>query len=519
MKKISLFMALLLVFSILLSSCQKAEKKPVDNTETRAEKSKTKLAEYAGEISSLDGLEVTPNIIGREAIFIGGAYYYIVHSGADMSSADYDVDGLYMTNGEFSEAVCITKGYCHSLCMAGGNYIYFYLKYPTGEESVMKVDTSGDTIETALDTPADESLSFWKDGLFYIQGGTLYLTDFETGEILHKTDPEKGPAQQAFLDMSDGEGIWYSAARPMEAGVDLYYYTPDNEQAKKVTPIGNRFVAAGEKAYYLLSQETENLPDDSRDFVYDLMCTDKEGNANKTGISGKIDKDLFFYNNYLFYTKYEDSDSGLKIRQPYVYDIKGGKEYRFVRDEIKDKDIRIWDAAGGVLFYSSCESDDDGNARPKDYCSCPLIGNEGTTVLSEVVKTAEKSRAYSAYEASLAAKAERERKESQYGPGSSKLYLEAGSKSACYKLVRTDGSVEFQILLGPGESTTKSFPSGRYTLKTAKGDKWISDKEAFGPGGNYDTTDVFYFEDGGYYKITTGNTGNFRGDSQSGFTG
>ncbi|MCR4594201.1 MAG: hypothetical protein K5761_04015 [Clostridiales bacterium] len=519
MKKLSLIMAFLLAFGILLSSCQKADKKTAADSETTTEEITEPLAEFAGDISSLDELEVIPNLIGREAIFIGGAYFYIVHSGDDINSANYEVDGLYMTSGDFEEAVCITKGYCHSLCMAGGNYIYFYVKYPTGEESIKKVDTSGNTIETIFDDPGDESLSFWNEGLFYVRNGALYLTDFETGEILHKTDEEKGLVQQAFLDMSNGKGIWYSAARPTEAGVDLYYYTPDNDKSEKVTAIGNRFVAAGEKAYYLLSQEGNDLPDDSRDFVYDLMCTDKEGNTNKTGISGKISQELFFYNNYLFYTKYETTDSGIKNRQPYVYDINAGKEYKFVRDELKGRDIRIWDVAGGVLFYSSCETDDEGIGQPKDYCACPLIGGEKPTTLSEVVKTAEKSRAYAAYEASLAAQAERERKESQYGPGSSKLYLEAGSKSTCYKLVRTDGSIEFQILLSPQQSTTKSFPSGRYTLKIAKGDKWISDKEAFGPGGNYDTTNVFYFEDGKSYEITTGSTGNIKNDSQSGFTG
>ena len=106
-----------------------------------------------------------------------------------------------------------------------------------------------------------------------------------------------------------------------------------------------------------------------------------------------------------------------------------------------------------------------------------------------------------------------------YGPGTSKLYLKTGSKSECYKLIRMDGTVEFQELLGPNQKKTMSFPCGKYELKIAAGDEWISDEEAFGPAGDYDTTGAFVFEAGESYQITTSTTGNIYGDSQDGFTG
>ena len=85
------------------------------------------------------------------------------------------------------------------------------------------------------------------------------------------------------------------------------------------------------------------------------------------------------------------------------------------------------------------------------------------------------------------------------------LYLSApDDKSACYRLVRMDGSTEFMVLLSPGEETSRSFPCGRYTLKTAEGDTWISDEEAFGDAGHYSTTDIFTFEAGGAYEISSG---------------
>lgn len=105
-----------------------------------------------------------------------------------------------------------------------------------------------------------------------------------------------------------------------------------------------------------------------------------------------------------------------------------------------------------------------------------------------------------------------------YGPGTSSLYLKADdSRYACYRLFRMDGDMQFQVLLAPGESTTESFPSGRYTLKAAEGEKWISDEEAFGSAGKYSSTNVFTFEAGKKYQITSGSQGDFHSDSAKGF--
>lgn len=105
-----------------------------------------------------------------------------------------------------------------------------------------------------------------------------------------------------------------------------------------------------------------------------------------------------------------------------------------------------------------------------------------------------------------------------YGPGSSGLYLEAGDgQMACFRLVRMNGSTEFKVLLNAGESTTEYFPSGRYTLKVARGDNWISDEKAFGSSGRYSTTDVFTFEDGSVYEIVSGDRSDFNRDNVDGF--
>ena len=108
-----------------------------------------------------------------------------------------------------------------------------------------------------------------------------------------------------------------------------------------------------------------------------------------------------------------------------------------------------------------------------------------------------------------------------YGPGTSSLYLKAQGRTTCYKLFRVNGTVEFQVLLSPGNSVTKKFPSGRYRLKVAVGDTWISDEEAFGASGVYQSTDLFTFEPGSSYKVGSGSgfEGGFFQGSQQGFTG
>lgn len=110
-------------------------------------------------------------------------------------------------------------------------------------------------------------------------------------------------------------------------------------------------------------------------------------------------------------------------------------------------------------------------------------------------------------------------KDEPYGPGTSSLYLTSPSNMyAAYRLVRMDGTTEFMILMEPGQTRTMKFPSGRYTLKIAKGKTWISDDEAFGASGSYSTTNVFSFKAGTTYQIGTSTQGNVYKDNASGFT-
>ena len=145
--------------------------------------------------------------------------------------------------------------------------------------------------------------------------------------------------------------------------------------------------------------------------------------------------------------------------------------------------------------------------------------DDAVIVAREEAAQAEAEAAAAEAEAAAAAERAEKYKDEPYGPGTSELHLSAGSQRTCYRLVRMDGSTEFMELFEPGESKVMSFPCGRYTLKVAKGKTWISDEEAFGSAGSYSTTDVFTFEEGEAYQISSGERGDFHHDDSGGFLG
>lgn len=110
-----------------------------------------------------------------------------------------------------------------------------------------------------------------------------------------------------------------------------------------------------------------------------------------------------------------------------------------------------------------------------------------------------------------------------YGTGNVELVLRAYEQPAAFRLMTAvDGEPDAEVLYTyaePHTVVTFSFDAGAYILKTAEGASWISDAEAFGPGGTYSTTQVFDFVAGRSYEIrTTTSQGSFYQDSASGFT-
>ena len=112
----------------------------------------------------------------------------------------------------------------------------------------------------------------------------------------------------------------------------------------------------------------------------------------------------------------------------------------------------------------------------------------------------------------------------EYGPETSSLLVKARDKKVCYRLYRVGGDLEKEIqLFEKYSSQTISFPAGRYLLRIAEGDEWLSDEEAFGPDGEYSMIEYFNFEPGETYHVTTTTAdvygGTVQRDSAAGFNG
>ena len=284
-------------------------------------------------------------------------------------------------------------------------------------------------------------------------------------------------------------------------GPDTRYRASLDEEIAKIdeqTP-----AAVGDTVYFLMSDGGSD----------ELVYWNSEGGIQQTGVVGDFEKRLVAYGDYVFYSKQaEPEGSSNSFIRPFCYNTKTGEEFAFDRDWYEDKDLILIDVAGGYMYLEESSGDEsyfDSIADPNGSVAveAAIAGGAPTQELAQ--KEEEERRA-----------AEEEARNEPYGPGTSTLYLSAPSNhSACYRLVRRDGSTEFMVLLGPGEESTQTFPCGRYILKIAEGDEWISDEEAFGPNANYDTTDLFNFEPGGAYEIGSGARGDFSGDSQGGFVG
>lgn len=232
------------------------------------------------------------------------------------------------------------------------------------------------------------------------------------------------------------------------------------------------------------------------------------------------------YGDYVIYSRPWESDPELSEKDveayrfddmPCIYDTKTGAETLLIRKRSIQTDVYAIGATSGYLLVTTT----DDELADGSYMNLESLADQNVQInMDDLVESATPASAFEEREASEQAAAEEALRNEPYGPGTSKLVLSASEKkSTAFRLVRMDGSTEFMVLLGPGEESTQSFPSGRYTLKVAEGDAWISDEEAFGPDGDYSSTDVYTFEAGSSYKISSGSKGDFHNDDASGFAG
>ena len=450
-----------------------------------------------------------------ERLVSDGKYLYFTYNDND----NPENNGIYRTTLSLGETILLDRGECSYPCIVGGRLYYFR----DGDDSGIRfVDL--ETLEPGDAEGASASLA---EDLARFSGGVQdadgnvadgeWLAWLSFGDM--RIAPASGSDQQsiwerglfdymAILHLRTGDSLIYLTYTPSDGGSDaLIAVDPMNREAQDVAtlPVDRLFAVVGDTVYFV------GVKKSGADAPYELMRWTWDGQVEHTGVTGVFSSGLVPYGDYVFYTKEVQADDGEggtgEFNRPFCYNTATGEEYMIDRAMYAGGSGSVLGVSDDLMLFSDGSFESIMNAET----SIPMADLVAGSVLSDALAR-EDDEARAAAEEALA--------NEPYGPGTSTLYLSAPEdKSACFRLVRVDGSTEFMVLLGPGEEAKQTFPCGRYTLKTAEGDEWISDEEAFGPDGDYSTTDLFRFEDGGAYEISTGSRGDFRGDSAGGFTG
>ncbi|MBQ1316812.1 MAG: hypothetical protein IIY46_04935 [Lachnospiraceae bacterium] len=527
-------------------SVQEGEAEPAGED---AEEGTAGAEKTAEPVRMIADLEHGPSLFGSRMVSMYDCLIFATNPGVEenvLGSAD---DGLYMTDFSIDQPVRLAQGRCGPV-WCDGSAIYFYNRTAL-KSGFCRMDMDAAEMEwIRTDNAARpvENLFVWGEELVFLRDGVLVFQELTGTDTWTETKftPDGG---EITLAKPSGDGIFYSVFDPETGARKIGLFDRENMTVKQVaepdtygfTPF---YVNDHYEVYYFKALPDQPVYEDWRQYEFEILRADQDGTVTPEGVTGRFGDTLYVWGDYLIYTKYQEvqewggSDIVLTVSRPYCYNTRTKEEYAIVRDSYIGWDVRIADAGGGFLYLDiyDVRTDEWGEYM---YSQCDDLSQDvpGTILFRDkLAESAELSEAFvkeqqaAEEEAKIseeerrAAEEERKRQEEEaarnepYGPGTSKLYLKAGDLSACFRLVRMDGSTEFQVLLSPGESTTMSFPCGRYTLKIARGETWISDEEAFGPKGKYSSTNVFTFESGASYEISTGTRGDFHGDSQQGFT-
>ena len=395
---------------------------------------------------------------------------------------------------------------CGSLMASDGEYIYF--SYRAIDEEL------GGLYRADPDFAHAEMIDRGSFAGLYLSDGYLYYNEGRGYDI---NNPEFRCLETASLSSwSISEEEYREAAAAVDHAGE--FNVPEDAR---------HAVVVNDKAYFIIYiPEEEDVSDDPKSH-YELFSCERWGEWVPTGISWEYRWNgeglISAYGDCVFYSRpcamkegIDWAEEGEERYLPCCYNTVTGTETVLMRNRGFNCSVYVVNAASDYLLISSSnDSACDGATAKLEKLSDPAVVYDAELL----VKGAVSAEALIQQEEAEKAAEEEALKNEPYGPGTSTLYLSApDDRSACYRLVRMDGSTEFMVLLSPGEETARSFPSGRYVLKTAEGDTWISDEEAFGDAGSYSTTDVFTFEDGAAYEISSGTRGDFYSDDAGGFT-
>lgn len=519
----------------------------------------------SGKAASARTPESLPTAQGMQLVSdLEHVYFYYDHPS---ESIVYGKDGVYSADPNLESATLIFQNDgADPLCLLGDKL------YCNSSISIEAIDLkSYKIVEATASRSGARSLAPYVTGdLSEGSSASMLYATYDDGLLLGD------PAANGVLDSKPldwvkddvlramtGDGVAYFSV--LDDGYQVCSYDMQTGAVNKIAEMATEwsFTVVGTDVYFFAEMDDEN-GDSNVPKKLQLMRADAAGNVSPTGISGDVGGLLYSYGDFVFYTTYieqaaesDDADAGkssasgkssangknaanatngageepLFLGRPSYYDTVTGGSAVIDRDAYAGMDIALRGVSGGYLYFDGYVVDELTGSESYNVYLDKLDGSGemvNVDLLTRDAKTTDQVLAWNEVEAKrleeMRAKADAEYEEAlknePYGPGTSKLFLKADKdRSACYRLVRMDGSIEFQVLLAPGEKTTQSFPNGRYTLKIAQGKEWISDEEAFGQSGEYDTTGVFTFEAGQSYEIGTGTGSNIRNDSLGGFTG
>ena len=265
--------------------------------------------------------------------------------------------------------------------------------------------------------------------------------------------------------------------------------------------------------------------DDYGDYLYCISILYPDDMIRS--ISPQLDtRTMFVAGDYVYYDGYLEgvstygTDDGAPLYGRYIFvqslgapESEEGSPHLF---SIIDNPRQMTGVAGGWLWYEYYENNFWINIQDIDdyYCLSYLEDDEEDSGDDEERDTGEEGDEQGGFVPPENIPGDT----GVYGPGTCDLRLESDDQMAAFRLLRTDGTEQFFVILNAYSSQLVTFPCGAYILKTAEGPYWISDQAAFGPDGTYSTTDWFVFEEGYEYYIESDATeGDFEGDTMSGF--
>lgn len=431
--------------------------------------------------------------------------FRMVSDGPYLYYCQYDFPGLRKLNAGLSKEVLLTDEDCRYLTLAGDRLYYF-----VPESGFWTMKTDGSDREQLGSIGDVDGLIYSEDSLFYLSKGNIFRKEIrqsndgtpasENGNAFAVNEEESYIQSKPVISdyaisfVIDGGYLFYTTR--IDNDLKIFRTDLNGEGIKEIADhVGSDIYPWNGQLYYL---EEDATGDELK--VLTRICSISRDGSDKKILFEELSAGGKFSlsNGIIYFTRYRaGGPDNFEGNYLYRMNTEGG-EVTGLYDNYEVSDIL--QTAGNILWFNnfSYETGATTNYLGSGLGSGTLVAMEGLHA------SATRSDSLGPYV-------------DIYGPGISHLLLIPGSSSACFKLVRTDGTIEFTKMMQPDTSEKVDFPSGRYTLKIARGDAWLGDEQAFGPAGEYSTTDLFQFKPGMTYEIKSGNRGDFTQDNMEGF--